>query len=279
MKLRFDKPDDVVPPGSLTQYLDHPHYSHLGIELSIFNDHRYAFYFWNKWTQHNVFEMDRINCPPDLITLDWHQDLRLPTTEEKRWLRNLDLTNNQDVALYSWANLGKWNDTHIMAAAYLNIIGDVYVHCRQGRNKDWDDEYIKDKNGNIHTIKKFKKYDELESHLLSSDVVNVYFDIDLDFFTINNPLSWGQGGTAYTYLPNNTIKKMLGIERPLISWIFQRLWGITIALEPEFTGGLMKSQSYLNLIDQLYFSPSLFTKIPGHLSQSTQWKHLKKEST
>jgi hypothetical protein len=276
MKLRFDKSDTVLPPGSLTQLLDHPRYSHRSVELSIFNEHRYAFYFWNKWTQYNVFEMDRINYPPDLITLDWHQDLRFPTRQEKGWLRKLDLTNSQDIALYSWANLGKWNDAHIMAAAYLNIIGDVYVHCRQGRNKDWDDEYIKDKNGNVHTIKKFKTYDELENHLLNSEVVNVYFDIDLDFFTINNPLTWGQGGTSYTYLPTLTIKKMLSVDRPLISWIFERLWGFTIALEPEFTGGLLKSQAYLKLIDQLYFSPSLLTNVPGNRSQSTQWKHLKK---
>ncbi len=259
MKCLFENIKDVVPPGCNIQILDHPHYPHIGLELSLFNDHRYAFYFWNRWTQKYGFEQDRITYAPSLVTLDWHQDLKPPTTNQKKLLRNLDLTNKAGVALYSWANLGEDNDTHIMAAAYLNIIGDVYVHCRQGSNNEWKDEHIKDRYGNIHTIKKFKKFIDLESYLLNSGEQGVYFDIDLDFFTISNPLSWGQAGSSFTYLPDRKIREMLNPDRPLISWVLQRLWGFTIALEPEFTGGLLKSHKYLNILDQLYFKPSLFT--------------------
>lgn len=275
MKLNFREAGDVVPPGCQIQLLDHPKYSHRGLELSVFNEHRYAFYFWNRWTQRYVYERDCINYPPNLITLDWHQDLRYPNADEKKALRNLDLTKSQDVALYSWANLGGYNDKQIMAAAYLNVIGDVYVHCRQGRTKDWEDEHIKDRYGNTHTVKKFKSFADLEHHLINSEVMNVYFDIDLDFFTVKNPLTWGQGGEEYTYLTNTKIKEMLHVDRPLISWIFQRIWGFTIALEPEFTGGLHKSLKYLELINKLYFEPSLFTEIPGNIAKSAQWRHLK----
>lgn len=163
MRLNFHNDEYVTPPGSLRQLLSHPYYGdNKNIEISIFNDHRYAFFFWNKWTK-KLMNDDSINYPPSLVTLDWHQDLVYPTDGEKERLKELNLNNNKDVALYSWANLSNINDTHIMSAVYLNIIGDVYVHCRQGSfESDWEDEYITDRYGNVHTIKKFKEYQDLE---------------------------------------------------------------------------------------------------------------------
>lgn len=276
MELHFYKDEYVTPPGSLTQLLSHPYYGdRKGIELSIFNDHRYAFFFWNKWTQ-KLKNKDGENFPPTLVTLDWHQDLVYPNIEEKKRLEELNLTNNKDVALYSWANLRSLNDTHILSAAYLNIIGNVYVHCRQGKfEDDWKDEYITDRYGNIHTIKKFKKYQDLEKCLLISEENNIYFDIDLDFFTLNNPLQIGERASNYTYLSKKTINEMLIYDNPLIQWIFQRLQGITIATEPEHTGGLLQSNKLLNIINDIWFTPSLFTSYPGEWERETQWKHLK----
>jgi hypothetical protein len=42
--------------------------------------------------------------------------------------------------------------------------------------------------------------------------------------------------------------------------------GITIALEPEFTGGISKSMKYLSLVEKLWFEP-----IGNH---HVKWKHL-----
>jgi len=209
-----------------------------------------------------------------LITLDWHQDLVFPEDIEKSDLDVLNLDSNHDVAVYAWSNLRSLNDTHILSAAYLNIIGDVYVHCRQGSfERDWENEYIIDRYGNTHTIKKFKDYEDLESCLLSTDENNVYFDIDLDFFTLKNPFN-GKGG-SYTYLSEKTIKKMLSYEHPIMKWIFQRLEGITIATEPEHTGGLLKANRLLRIINNIWFQPSLFTTYPGQWDKETQWKHLR----
>ncbi|CAI8733726.1 hypothetical protein [Chryseobacterium sp. IT-36CA2] len=276
MKLNFRNDKNVKPPGSITQLLSHPYYQDWkSIEISIFNDHRYAFFFWNCWTQ-KLIEDDRINYSPSLVSLDWHQDLVYPTTSEKEMLKELDLNNNKDVALYCWANLSHINDTHIMAAAYLNIIGDIYIHCRQGSSEAaWNDEQFIDRYGNIHTVKKFKKYDDLKTCLLNSDENNVYFDIDLDFFTIKNPLQMGSGSSEYTYLSEETIREMLKIDNPLIEWIFQRLQGITIAVEPEHTGGLLNAHKFLKLINNIWFKPSLFTSYPGKWKKETQWRHLK----
>lgn len=265
----------VTPPGSLTQILPHPAYfERHSLELSIFNQHRFAFFFWNKWTQEYVVKQDLIRKPPCLITLDWHRDLVWPVETEKDWLKKLDLANNRDVALYAWANLGTLDDQHIMAAAYLNLIGDIYVHCRQAPNDDWTDDHFEDKYRNIHTVKKFKDFEALENHMLKSDEENVYFDIDLDFFTIDNPLNSGSTKENYTYLTDTKIREMLRPDRPLIAWIFQRLWGFTIALEPQHSGGFLESQRLLALIDQLYFEPSLFVVFPSNWEKSTRWKHL-----
>jgi len=275
MELHFRNLDYVEPPGSLTEILAHPVYSdNSPIELSIFNDHRYAFFFWNKWTQ-LLLKKNQYTKPPCLVTLDWHQDLLPPNETERKWLNDLDVLNNKNVSLYCWANLAYNNDGQIMAAVYLNLIGNVYVHCRQGRfESDWEDELYIDKYGNEHLIKKFKDYSLMESYLMKSNESNVYFDIDLDFFTIKNPLNGV--GDNFTYLTKSAIEKMLHKERPLINWIFERLKGFTIAVEPEHSGGLSNAFRLLNIINKIYFHPPLFSNYGEHWKKGTNWKHLKR---
>jgi len=276
LQLNFRDLDYVHPPGSLTQILAHPDpEKNEAIELALFQEHRYAFFFWNKWTQKLRKNLAYSNTAPCLVTFDWHQDLAWPTSEQKKWLDDLDLSNNRDVALYSWANLTHINDEQIMAAAYLNLIGNIYVLCRQGKQPaHWEDKVFTDKFGNTHTVKKFKTYDAVESHLLKSEEQKVYFDIDIDFFVLDSPLSGT--GKRFSYLKKNDIVAILDHDRPLISWIFKRMQGFTIATEPEHTGGLMKSNKFLNLLNRIYFKPGLFTSIPGKWHKGTQWKHLNK---
>jgi hypothetical protein len=272
--LHFPNLDYVAPPRTLTELLRHPHLSHRTVEVSVFNEHRYAFYFWCKWTS-VLAEKDIITAPPCLVTLDWHQDLRWPTPTQKKWLAKLDTSNKLDTSLYSWANLSGLNDEQIMAAAYLNRIGNIYVHCRQGKFEDhWKDQVYTDKYGNQHLVKKFKRFEDLETHLLMSAEQNVYFDIDLDFFTIQNPLNGI--GKKFTYLSDPAIKKFLHLKRPVIEWVFKRLCGFTIALEPEHTGGLTQSNRLHDLLNQLYFKPSLFTNYGNDWKKSCKWKHQKR---
>lgn len=49
------------------------------------------------------------------------------------------------------------------------------------------------------------------------------------------------------------IKNQLSPDSILIKWIFERLQGITIALEPEYTIGISKSMKFLSLIEKLWF--------------------------
>ncbi|WP_073297250.1 hypothetical protein [Chryseobacterium polytrichastri] len=90
---------------------------------------------------------------------------------------------------------------------------------------------------------------------------------------MKNPLN-GEGSN-FTYLSEKTIKELLSHEHPLIQWICQRLQGITIATEPEHTEGLLKSNRLLNIINNIWFKPSLFTSFPGEWDKETKWKHFR----
>ncbi|MFA5297106.1 MAG: hypothetical protein WC389_02745 [Lutibacter sp.] len=250
--IEFRNPYHIEPPGVSRQILSHPVNESEAIELTIFQEHRYAFFYWNKWMRKN----EGAN-PPCLVSLDWHQDLCYPEDIEKEWLDQLDLTSDADVSIFSWAKLTGNNDGHILCAAYLNLIGDIYVHCRQGAfSNSWKDKELIDTYGNKHTIKKFRTYKGLQGALLNSLETSVFFDIDLDFFSVKNGLS--DGSFDFTYLQEVEIRKMLDKDNPLIQWIFERLKGFTIATEPEHCGGLLRSNKFLDLISDIYFNPELF---------------------
>ncbi|MGF7230594.1 hypothetical protein [Arachidicoccus sp.] len=276
--LRFKNDKYVMPPGSLTDRLPHPFESSIrSVEVAIFFEHRYAFFFWAKW--HRLLKEEEIikDIPPTLVTLDWHQDLAFPTDQQKQWLDELDMESNTALSLFSWSSLSALNDEQIATAAYLNLIGDIYVHCRQGIRQEWEDMELIDKYGNVHQIKRFKTFESMEASLLSSTIDTVYFDIDLDFFVLGNPYSTG-GATnpsKFSYLAESAITEILNFNRPLIQWILKRLCGFTIAIEPEHTGGLMRAMKYLKIIDSLYFKPSLLTYCGSNWKNNSNWKHLK----
>jgi hypothetical protein len=261
--MKFRNPYYIIPPGSAVQHLSHPAGENGSISLAIFPEHRYGFYYWLKWTRENKY-----TSPPCLVSMDWHQDLYPPDKVEKRWLRKLDQNDDGKVASFCWAKLCGNNDGQILSAAYLNLIGNIYVCCRQGSfNSSWEDDQIKDVFGKTHIIKKFKTAEALEDYLIKSDEAKVYFDIDLDFFTIKNPLN-GKGD-IFTYMTNSQICNLLSIKKPMIEWIFKRLCGFTIATEPEHCGGLLQSNRLLALVNSIYFKPNLFTK-------DCDWKHTNK---
>jgi hypothetical protein len=257
----------VTPPGSLVEILSHPAFDNKTVELTLFNYHRYAFFFWNKWSQLLKAKHGDI-LPPSLVTLDWHQDLAFPDDGEKRNLDGLDLSDNLDVALHCWLNLNPLNDTHIASAAYCNLIGDIYVHCRQRNDQQWGDMLFTDQFGNTHVIRRYKTFDELEAALLKARHDHVYFDIDLDFFAIEN--SYSGRDRRFKYMKKDAIHDMLKPERKAIRWIFDRLAGFTIALEPQHCGGLLASNKLLDILNKLYFKPGLFSS--G--DKDAGWKHL-----
>ena len=88
--IKFRNPYHIEPPGALREILSHPVNETEAIELVVFQEHRYAFFYWNKWMRKN-----KSSNPPCLVSLDWHQDLCYPCETEKEWLDKLDLTSER----------------------------------------------------------------------------------------------------------------------------------------------------------------------------------------
>lgn len=264
MNLIFRNSNYVIPPGAYKEILSHPSGNGEAVELAVFQQHRFAFFFWAQWTNRRASAK-----PPCLVSIDWHQDLCHPGEIEQEWLAELDARNEQEVGAFSWATLGGNNDDHVLAAAYLNLISNVYVLCRQGSGDEWDDEVLIDKFGNEHLVKKFKSADLLQSYLANSDEEAVYFDLDLDYFAFKQ--AYKKKVKEANYMTPDEIDRLLAVDTPLMSWVFERLAGFTIATEPEYCGGLIKSNELLDIVNKLYFKPGL-------LSKNCNWKHLKANS-
>lgn len=256
IKFELENKDCSDPPNVTKQLLRHPSGKNDSIELIVFNDHRYAFYYWVKWTQ-------KLKTIPDLITFDWHQDLGYPSEMKQKELKKIDLNNLSEVSFFSWARLNPNNDTHILAAAYINKIKDIWVVCKQ--NMGWEDEYLEDVYGNIHTIRKFKTLSELQVMLFKTEIEKVYLDIDLDYFT--KEYNTSNDKSYYTYHSDSSIRKMIDPKSELMDWLFSRTEGITIALEPKYTGGISKSLKLLSIIEREWFDRSIGPK-------NVCWRHI-----
>lgn len=246
------------PPGATDTYLPHPHYMHKeSLPMAIFNDHRFAFFYWALWKRDN-------HALSDLVTLDWHQDLVYPAETIKKELKQLDLNDSFEVSFFTLARLSPLNDNHIVSAMYCNIIGNAYVICKQNMSTDYEDEIIKDLFNNEHVIKKFHTTQEAYDYLSTTDVQSVYFDIDLDYFTITNPSV--TGWDKPTFIKESAIKNIMDPTSDFMHWTFQRIKGFTIALEPTFVGGLTKAMRLFGVVERTLFTGSIQQK-------DTTWRH------
>jgi hypothetical protein len=254
----MDDDEFLLPPGCMMSILPHPSEANAALEVALFCDHRYAFFFWARWR--NAIGTDA--APPILITLDWHEDLSAPGGNELTELVNLNLRNPRDVALFCWEGLSPLNDGQVLAAAYLNLIGDVYVLRKQ--DGDGDDSFV-DAGGNVHRIRCFREQDHLMAELSKLDAKYAFFDLDLDYFT-ESPHACG-GGDNVSLVPDEVVSEMVSPEGRLMQWIFPRMAGMTVATEPEFCGGLENSNHLQSLISSCLFAPQL-------LHGRSTWKHL-----
>ncbi|MFA4906666.1 MAG: UPF0489 family protein [archaeon] len=247
----------IRPPGTYYDILPHPNDDNRSMEVAIVQDHRFAFFYWLKWIKGQY----GLPTPPSLISLDWHRDLAAPGTIECEWLKKLDTTNFKEVAFFCWDKLNCLNDGHILAAAYLNIIGDIYVVQKQELPST---ERFKDIEGRIHTINCYRSVEALTEAISKIECLSVFFDIDLDYFT-KSPDSCG-GGERVELVSETDIRINLAPNGGLLSWIFPRIYGMTIATEPEFCGGLGNSNNLLTLVNDTLFEPPL-------LSHRADWRH------
>ncbi len=249
--IEFNDPDNITPPGAFVDILAHPvDRINKAIEKAVIKEHRFAFFYWMKWYK-ELIEKKKISNPPLLVSIDYHTDLTTSESEQKD-LDGVENYNQADLALFCWAKMQPTNDGQILAAAYMNIIGDIVLLKRQHSIDGLGGEPFVDKYGNPHNIFEFNDVKEFEKHLMGRDEKNVFFDIDLDYFIISEGNSTEKD--SWEMMKKRNIKKIIRIKRPFILWILKRIEGFTIATEPDYCGGILKSCKILTIIEEQLFN-------------------------
>lgn len=260
---------NIPPPGCTSTFVPHPYLGDRGsLEAAFMFEHRFAFTYWLKWMEEDRRKIGLDHGaykPPDLITFDWHDDTGGECDFLPEHLGLLDTRNKREVSMYAWAGLRQINDGHISPAVWLNALGDIYVIQKQ---RDLDDcEYLNhvqtDRYGNEHQFRYFR---DLESFSNEYEAVQgdqgVYWDVDLDFFTSEH------GDPDLRYYPalgEAEIRAELDIEQLWMQQILCDIKGMTIALEPKYTGGLTTSLELYKVFESSLFESPLFSK-------SCKWK-------
>jgi hypothetical protein len=243
------------------------------IETAVIHHHRLAFYFWVRWTTNKfTTSLSTQELAPDLVTVDWHDDVGCPDDcvfDELRLLVDrLEVDNVNDeaclrdatkrrqrsennVAVYSFLGLRSLNDGHIYPAQYLNALGHVYVLYKQGRKQSLK---MTDQFGNEHETHYFRKVGDLIKRLDESPRPT-YFDLDVDYFFKE---SRDKIHGAEVMVPEDEIRSLLDLESGLPAHLMSRpLRGVTIALEPTYCGGVNGCFRAMSVICETLFEGSL----------------------
>ena len=253
----------IDPPGCSTTFLETPYCCgqnqlRESIELGVFHQHRFAFHYWAKWKRKycgvNRIEPDAFE-PPDLLTMDWHNDFRADSDFLEKDIRALNQANFNEVALFSWLCLPKLNDGQIYPAVKLNLLGDVYQITKSGRGSPH--MLIQDVYGNPHHIYQVKG---LKSFANRCDGRNgIYWDIDLDYFT-----SGSGDRESQRVMPETQIKRVFQKNDEAVRLILRGLHGITVALEPEYSGGLTSALNLFKIWEDIFFTGSVTKPFSNH---------------
>lgn len=240
------------PPGTYLDVSHNPYDIYQLLEIAILNEHRHAFYFWNHWI--NILKYRQNDLRPNLITIDWHNDLTTPNKEEKKELKNLDLNNNNSVNFFTNYKLHPQNDGHICAALYCNLIQDVFVLSKQENDEKINNYSFSDQFGDEHKIFIYQNLLEFEENINYEK--EHFLDIDLDYFIESEDCSGEEG----KLMDINIIKQIINPKRKLFKEIYRNLKGFTIAREPYFCGGLANSNKIMDIINNNLFNNTLITK-------------------
>lgn len=246
----------IDPPGCESSFVSLPGQNNGCCTIGIVHEHRFAFYFWGLYS----IEKD---SSPVLITIDAHDDVGVPTEVIPDDLNNLHIHNRLELGLFAWLRLRSLNDGHILPALYLNFFSDVYVLINDREDSAAfktfrTEQQQSDRSGRTHTVKFYQ-----DSEILLNEIppdCPVFLDIDLDYFSVDNPQAGSVLGSE-NLVSDEVIKSTLSIDGPLIAPIFDRIVGLTIALEPKYCGGLVNSLHVLDILNQELFEGTLCTDV------------------
>ena len=244
------------PPGCCSDFIEHPVDPRRAVEIGIVLQHRFAFSYWMKWHA----EALRTGSPvPNLLTVDWHDDVGGDCDFVPEVLRQLDFRDENEVSFFCWAGLRSLNDGHIAPAQYLNAVGDVYVILKQhAERRAMHPEYRSrsqvDLNGQVHQIHYYDRVEDFIAGHGSDPVHPLILDLDLDYFT--RPDKSRERHSQHV-VADRTVRRFLAPGRALMGWVFPRLVGFTIALEPEYCGGIRNCTHILDLVSSTLCDPPL----------------------
>lgn len=249
------EPNSCNPPGTHLEEISHAGDPNRSIEKAIIMEHRFAFFFWMKWRNRLQNNGLLQQSAPTLVTIDWHRDLAPVPDDQKESLAKLDQSNLSDVSNYVWAQFDQTNDGHILCAAWLNLIGDIVL---LQNTTDYQKSSFKDIYGNDHHIFEFRDFDQFQELMLDRNDLNIFFDIDLDYFI------HGKGKQQYSdefhRYSDDEIMQVVDISKPVFQQILPNIDGVTIALEPGYCGGIVNSCQIMDA-----FHSQLFT-------EQNEWK-------
>ena len=231
------------------QVYDIPHPAGAGnkdIELAIFKDHRFAFYYWLKWSRRAGGE------PPALVTVDWHRDLAPPPSGKRSALKRVAASGLNQVMEFVRTQMDPHNDEQVLSAAWLNLVGDIYLLKNYGMQQE---ESFAGRNGEPHRIREFEDKDRFTAAVTGAGASRIYLDIDLDYF-VKNKVAPHQRDEVELY-DDEEIRKFIDPGGQLFGQLFERLAGFTIATEPRYCGGTGNSVHLLEVVLSRLFTPDM----------------------
>lgn len=240
--------DASFPPGSVVENINcQQGTNNKSIPKVIFIEHRYAFFWWNHLVREKRKQDSSYSV--DLITIDYHQDLAEPNEHEKADLENLILNSDKEVALFTWKKIHIKNDSHILSAAYRNIIGSVYVLTKSIIIDD-KINYLDNKAGQ-HSIYVCDNYNEFESKIKKQiKSKNIILDIDVDYFIKKEGLQFQKD--SWELMNESEFNRFVDDLNKLLGPLIQKIDLVTIALEPDYNGGFANSiYNYTRLDERL----------------------------
>lgn len=141
---------------------------------------------------------------------------------------------------------------------FLNAINDVYVILKTTETFSNGRAIYRQVRQPAYGASFLLCCEFLDKH--GRDVVHpCIFDLDLDYFSEIKIDEWLDAPTQDSAFFES--------DAPFIQWLFSRMCGMTVALEPKYCGGVHNCLRILNEVSSCLFDPPL-------LAARSKWKHL-----
>ena len=235
---RWNNRGSLYPPGTEIDFVESPKCKNeMACAIGIVHSHRFAFYFWSNFSkEYSERVVTSPQIKPLFVSIDFHNDVGVKSDFDKKELEQINMSDSVALSLYCWLRLHPLNDGQIRPALYLNYFSDAFILLKKEFHNMKLVE-VCDKNNKNHSIKYLNEPFELIRELEKKSGHPIYLDIDLDYFVTKDSGDYPGGNLV----PTDEIRRILNLKSPLMKILYPNLVGLTIALEPEYCGGMKNS--------------------------------------